>query len=64
MCSSHRARVEHTLHKGTNLAGIDPETSVLIDLFHPSCHNWSDHFDWQGITLVVPLLAWLRFALE
>lgn len=40
------------LHKGTNLAWIDPETNALTELFHPRRHNWGDHFEWQGITLI------------
>src|SRR6266567_2888687 len=46
------AGVDCNLHKGTNLAGIDPETNALTELFHPRRHNWNDLFEWQGITLV------------
>src|SRR5437879_6980418 len=46
------ACVDCNLHKGTNLAGIDPETNALTEIFHPRRHNWNDHFEWQGITLV------------
>src|SRR5947209_1198183 len=30
--------------KGTNLAGIDPETGRLTRLFHPRRDRWPDHF--------------------
>lgn len=46
------ACVDCNLHDGTNLAGLDPETNALTELFHPRNHKWSDHFEWQGITLV------------
>lgn len=31
-------------HKGTNLAGIEPETKEVVLLFHPRNQLWSDHF--------------------
>jgi hypothetical protein len=34
------------------MAGIDPETNALTEIFHPRRHNWNDHFEWLGITLV------------
>ena len=46
------ACVDCNLHKGTNPAGIDPETNALTEIFHPRHHKWNDHFEWQGITLV------------
>ena len=32
------------LHKGPNLAGLDPETGELTRLFHPRLDNWAQHF--------------------
>jgi 5-methylcytosine-specific restriction endonuclease McrA len=32
------------LHKGSNLAGIDPRTGRLTRLFHPREDHWPDHF--------------------
>jgi hypothetical protein len=32
------------LHKGTNFASIDPESSARVDLFDPRNQNWLDHF--------------------
>ena len=42
------------LHKGPNLAGIDPETGQLIQLYNPREEAWDKHFALQG-TLVVGL---------
>jgi hypothetical protein len=39
------------LHKGPNLAGIDPETRKLTRLFNPRRHLWSRHFRWEGALL-------------
>jgi hypothetical protein len=30
--------------KGTNLAGIDPDTGLLCELFNPRRQIWSEHF--------------------
>lgn len=40
------------LHKGPNLAGIDPRTKKLTRLFNPRRHRWARHFYWQGAVLV------------
>jgi hypothetical protein len=37
------------LHKGTNLAGIDPETGAVVPLFHPRRELWALHFEMRGI---------------
>jgi hypothetical protein len=39
------------LHKGPNLAGLDPETKVLTRLFHPRQDRWEAHFGWDGPVL-------------
>jgi hypothetical protein len=36
------------LHKGPNLAGIDPETGTMVALFHPRHDVWADHFEENG----------------
>lgn len=36
------------LHKGTNIAGLDPDSGQITPLFHPREHNWDDHFMWEG----------------
>ena len=40
------------LRKGPNIAGIDPESGVLTRLYHPRTDQWTDHFEWHGVTLV------------
>ena len=39
-------------HKGPNLAGLDPDASVLTRLFHPRVDRWTDHFRWEGAILI------------
>jgi hypothetical protein len=46
------ACIDCNLHKGTNLTGIDPQTSQLTELFHPRRHNWDEHFELQGVYIV------------
>jgi len=36
------------LHKGSNLSGLDPDTSELIQLFNPRVQNWSEHYCYSG----------------
>ena len=45
------ACIKCNLHKGSNVAGYDPDTSALTGLFHPRCHRWEDHFRWDGVLL-------------
>ena len=33
------------LRKGTNLAGLDPQTRQLTRLFHPRLDDWHEHFE-------------------
>lgn len=39
------------LHKGPNIAGIDPESKSVVPLFHPRQQAWDDHFEWTGAEL-------------
>ncbi|HEY2840922.1 MAG TPA: HNH endonuclease [Pirellulales bacterium] len=39
-------------HKGPNIASIDPESGLLVPLFHPRRDNWAEHFAWQGTILI------------
>jgi 5-methylcytosine-specific restriction endonuclease McrA len=43
------ACIDCNLHKGTNLSGIDPQTGVITELFHPRRNRWDEHFEWFGI---------------
>lgn len=40
------------VHKGSDLASIDPRTGKLTSLFHPRRRRWAAHFRWDGATLV------------
>ena len=44
------------LHKGPNVAGIDPHSGKLTPIFHPRQSLWSEHFCWDGVA-VVPVSA-------
>ena len=39
------------VHKGPNIAGLDPETGLLTRLFHPRQDTWEEHFAWGGPVL-------------
>lgn len=36
------------LHKGPNLAGVDPSTDDVVTLFDPRTDLWSAHFAFRG----------------
>jgi hypothetical protein len=36
------------LHKGPNIASIDPESGALVALYHPRTNAWAEHFEWDG----------------
>src|ERR1051326_2330612 len=38
--------------KGPNLAGLDPQTGKIVQLFHPRRHHWKRCFRWAGPFLV------------
>jgi hypothetical protein len=46
------ACIDCNLHKGTNIAGYDPVTGELTELFHPRRHEWDKHFRWDGVMIV------------
>jgi hypothetical protein len=46
------ACIDCNLHKGSNLAGIDPDTNEVTELFHPRRQEWDAHFVWAGIIIV------------
>ena len=33
-------------HKGARIAGVDPETGLLVRLFNPRHQVWQEHFAW------------------
>jgi 5-methylcytosine-specific restriction endonuclease McrA len=38
--------------KGPNIAGVDPQTGHLVQLFNPRRHYWKRCFRWSGPLLV------------
>jgi hypothetical protein len=46
------ACIDCNLHKGSNVAGYDPETGQLTELFHPRNQSWHEHFERQGVIIV------------
>jgi hypothetical protein len=38
--------------KGPNIAGLDPKTGKLVQLFDPRRHQWKRCFRWRGPVLV------------
>jgi HNH endonuclease len=40
------------IHKGPNIAGIDPLTGEITPLFHPRRDHWNEHFEWDGAVLI------------
>jgi hypothetical protein len=45
------------LHKGTNFASIDPETSSRVDLFDPRRQIWHEHFHVENNGRIVGITA-------
>jgi HNH endonuclease len=45
------------LRKGTNLAGIDPDSRTIVILFNPRQDRWRDHFRLDGPRIVGLTLA-------
>jgi HNH endonuclease len=40
------------LHKGPNVAGVDPDSGDVIPLFNPRRQLWREHFRWDGAAIV------------
>lgn len=40
------------LHKGPNIASLDPESGALAELFHPRKDRWVEHFGWNGALIL------------
>jgi hypothetical protein len=39
-------------YKGPNLASIDPQSGLVMALFHPRRHRWEEHFRIDGGMIV------------
>ena len=46
------ACIDCNLAKSSNIAGFDPDTSVMTALFHPRYAVWDDHFEIRGVYIV------------
>ncbi|HVJ68392.1 MAG TPA: HNH endonuclease [Caulifigura sp.] len=46
------ACVACNLYKGSNLAGIDPDTTQVVPLFHPRRDRWTEHFVIDGLHIL------------
>jgi hypothetical protein len=40
------------LHKSNRLMVSDPDSQLVVPLFHPRLHVWSDHLTWSGYEVV------------
>ena len=40
------------VHKGSDIAGIDPVSKGIVPLFHPRRHAWHEHFRWADSVLI------------
>ena len=45
------ACVSCSLRKAARLYAPDPQSGQEVDLFHPRCDRWPDHFRWEGVHL-------------
>ena len=50
--STALACIDCNLAKSSNIAGLDPETSRMTELFNPRRHAWDDHFERRGLYIV------------
>ena len=46
------ACIDCNLHKGSNVAGYDPQTGALTELYNPRSQPWGDHFERRGLFIV------------
>ena len=45
--------IECNRFKGTDIASIDPESGLIVRLFHPRRDRWADHFE-MSASLILP----------
>ncbi|MBC7815433.1 MAG: HNH endonuclease [Planctomycetaceae bacterium] len=41
-----------SLRKEARRTAVDPQTGRKVSLFHPRRQRWSDHFRWEGMTVI------------
>lgn len=46
------ACVSCSLRKAAKLRAIDPLSQQEVRLYHPRQEDWTDHFTWDGVTLI------------
>jgi hypothetical protein len=46
-----------TLKKGPNIASIDPESKLVLQLYHPRRHAWREHFVTESTGVINGLTA-------
>jgi hypothetical protein len=52
-------------HKATKTEATDPASGMIVPLFHPRQHQWSEHFNWSAdYTLVLGLTPIGRATIE
>lgn len=38
-------------YKGPNLSSLDPQTGLVVELFHPRNQAWEEHFAFQSVNI-------------
>ena len=46
------ACIDCNLHKGSNVAGYDPQSGQLTELFHPRRQSWREHFERRDARII------------
>ena len=52
------------LKKGPNIASIDPETDLVVGLYHPRRHSWQEHFVISAEGIIQGLTAETRSTVQ
>ena len=39
-------------YKGPNLSSLDPQTGLVVELFHPRNQVWQEHFAFQSVNIM------------
>ena len=40
------------LTKGDRVEGLDPDSRIIVRLFHPRRDRWAEHLRWEGFRLI------------
>lgn len=52
------------LKKGPNIASVDPQTGLVVALYHPRRQSWHEHFKITANGLIQGLTPEVRFTVE